>query len=217
MCAGYGLGEVFTLDRPRRRRLLVALGLTALLAFVIVRGVNGYGDPSRWAVQRYDPASSRRFDPSPPTDAWGHFPSPPAPSATEPDPLYTVMSFVNTTKYPPSLDYLLMTLGTALLFLAAFDRPLGTRARPLIVFGRVPLFFYLLHLPLILALAAGVYWFGRSAGWYGSLDDARRTGLGLSLPATYLWWVFVVFLLYFPCRWFASVKERSRHPLLSYL
>lgn len=218
MCLGYGLGPLLTLERARRQTWLAVLGLVLCGSFVVVRGLNHYGDPRPWAVQFRDPQTGKRFDPSPlPAGTLAQFESLPVPPGAVTDTAYTCMSFVNTTKYPPSLDYLLMTLGPALLLLVAFDRPLGAWAKPLIVFGRVPLFFYLLHLPLILACAAAAYWYGRSAGWYGSLDQARQAGLGLSLAAAYGWWLFVVVVLYYPCRWFAGVKARSGHPLLSYL
>jgi uncharacterized membrane protein len=217
MCAGYGLGPVFDLDRPTRRMRLAVIGATLLLAFIALRGLNRYGDPVTWTVQRVDPTTGLHYDPTPPTDVWGHFPSPPAPPGSELAPLYTALSFVNTTKYPPSLDYLLMTLGPALLLLAAFDRPLGSWAHPLVVFGRVPLYFYLLHLPLIVGCAAVVYAVGHRLGRYENVEQARRDGLGVSLLGAYLWWLAVVVTLYFPCRWYATLKERSRNPLLTYL
>jgi uncharacterized membrane protein len=218
MCLGYGLGPVLTLDRQRRRAWFAVIGLIFLGSFVVNRGLNLYGDPRPWAVQFRDPQTGQRFDPSPlPRGTLAQFQSPPVPRRAVTDIGYTCMSFLNTTKYPPSLNYLLMSLGPALLLLAAFDQPLGVWAKPLIIFGRVPLFFYVLHLPVILGCAAWIYWYGRSAEWYGTLDHTRQAGLGLSLSAAYMWWAFVVFVLYFPCRWFAGVKERSRHPLLSYI
>lgn len=218
MCLGYGVGPLLTLDRPRRQAWLATLGLVFLGTFVLVRGLNHYGDPRPWAVQFRDPDTGERFDPSPqPAGTLAQFESPSVPAGAVTDRLYTCMSFLNTTKYPPSLDYLLMTLGPALLLLVAFDRPLGAWARPLVVFGRVPLFFYVLHLPLIVACTAAVYAYGHSIAWYGSLDEARQTGLGLSLWAAYVWWFVVVAILYYPCRWYAGLKLRSRSPLLSYL
>src|SRR5262249_44306700 len=137
-----------------------------LLDFAYVRGLNGYGDPKPWAVQMYDPVSGRHFDPAPaPTNLPSQFPSPAAPPTAVPDDAYTVMSFFNCTKYPPSLDFLLMTLGPTLLLLAFFDRPLGPLGRWLVVYGRVPFFYYLLHLPVIVAFAAGIYYYGHSQGW----------------------------------------------------
>jgi uncharacterized membrane protein len=135
----------------------------------------------------------------------------------------SILSFLNCTKYPPSLDYLLMTLGPAILLLACFDRPLGRWAQPIITFGRVPLFFYLLHIPLIhgaMALYDWVCW-----GWSPQAADGPwilklalvPDGYGVSLPMVYLIWVGVVLLLYPPCRWFAEVKRRRRSVWLSYL
>jgi uncharacterized membrane protein len=216
MCAGYGLGELFTLDRPVRRRWLLGIGLATVVAFVAIRGLNGYGDPYKWAVQIYDPETGTRFDPSQPEKVRARQQAKLS-SAGVSDPLYTAMSFLNTTKYPPSLDFLLMTLGPALLLLAALERPPGSLAKKLVVFGRVPFFFYLLHLPLIALCAGIVYVFGLLRGWYGPPAEVRSHGLGLSLPAAYLWWLVVIVILYFPCRWFAAVKARSRSAWLSYL
>ena len=218
MCAGYGVGAILTFDRPRRRLWLTCLGLLLVADFALVRGLNGYGEPRPWAVQYVDPASGQHFDPSEPAEnTLAQFGAQAVPPDAVPNRLYTAMSFVNTTKYPPSLDFLLMTLGPALLLLAAFDRPLGAWAHPLIVFGRVPLFFYVLHLPLIVGCAFNVYAVGHLLGWYESLEQARRTGLGVPLWGAYLWWLAVVAILYYPCRWYAELKARSRNPLLSYL
>jgi uncharacterized membrane protein len=217
MCAGYGLGALLALDRPWRRRWLLGLGLLLVVDFLYVRGMNGFGDPRPWAVQLQDPETGQRFDPSLAPDVPAQFRSPPPTPGAVPAPGFTVLSFLNGTKYPPSLVFLLMTLGPALLLLAAFDRPPGPLAERLAVFGRVPLFYYLLHLPLIVLFAAAVYTVGHRLGWYGPLAEVRRTGLGLSLWSSYLWWLAVVVILYVPCRWFARLKARSRNPLLSYL
>jgi uncharacterized membrane protein len=219
MCVGYGLGVILTFEPPRRRFWLTCLGLFAIADFALVRGLNGYGDPRPWAVQYVDFESGQHFDPSEPaTNTLAQFGSRAAPPDAVPDRLYTAMSFVNTAKYPPSLDFLLMTLGPALLLLALFDGPLGAWARPLIVFGRVPLFFYVLHLPLIVCCALVVYAWGRQCGWY-ELDyrAMQKKGLGVPLWGAYLWWLAVLVILYFPCRWYSGVKARSRSAWLSYL
>jgi hypothetical protein len=168
-------------------------------------------------VQLRDPQTGQRFDPSPAPDGPLRFRSPPAPTSAVPDPTYTVFSFINCTKYPPSLDFLLMTLGPTLLLLAFFDRPLGPLGRWLVVYGRVPLFYYLLHLPLIMAVAAGIYYYGHAQGWYGSIEETRAKGMGVSLEWAYVVWAAVVVILYFPCRWYADLKRRSRSAWLSYL
>ncbi len=101
-----------------------------------------------------------------------------------------------------------------MIALACFDRELPASAGPLITFGRVPMFFYLLHVPLIHGLAVAV-----APARYGS--EIRESSLphdyGYSLPVVYAVWLLVLCLLYLPCRWFAGVKERHRSPWLTYL
>jgi uncharacterized membrane protein len=135
---------------------------------------------------------------------------------------WTVLSFLNCTKYPASLLYLLMTLGPALLALAIFDRPLGPLGRRIVVFGRVPFFFYLLHIPLIHGGAVLQDWvrFGWSplannGPWFRPEDIPAN--YGVSLPVVYLVWIGVVLILYPPCRWFAGVKSRHSNWWLEYL
>ncbi len=149
----------------------------------------------------------------------------PKPWASQTDWPRTLMSFVNLTKYPPSLLYLLMTLGAALCFLAVADRLPKTIAGPLTTFGRVPLFYYLLHLPLLhgLAVVFSLVRYGR-ADWLYQDSFALRgsahpfpAGYGYDLWVVYLVWIAAVLMLYPLCRWFAQVKRRNRHPALSYL
>ncbi len=139
-------------------------------------------------------------------------------------PLRTALAFLNTVKYPPSLLFLLMTLGPALLLLAALDRGTPAPLRPAVVFGRVPLFYYVVHMPFIHLLAVGVclvrygdvHWMFQSP----SLDRFPFTpppGWGFDLPVVYLVWIAVVLALYPLCRWFAEVKRRGQAPWLSYL
>jgi uncharacterized membrane protein len=137
--------------------------------------------------------------------------------------LFSAFAFLNCAKYPPSLFYVLMTLGPALLLLAARDRALGRRGRWLVTFGRVPLFFYLLHLPLIHLLALTVAWFRYpDVGFMFQnifMGGAGRVpaGYGFGLPVVYGLWLVVVLLLYPPCAWFADLKGRRRSVWLSYL
>jgi uncharacterized membrane protein len=141
----------------------------------------------------------------------------------QPSDWYTVLSFLNCTKYPPSLLFVLMTLGPAILLLAWFDRGVGPLGRPLVIFGRVPLFFYLLHVPVI-HLAALTFAFAK----YGDPNFLLQHPLirnrgslpedyGYGLPAVYLVWIGVVLVLYPACWWFARVKSRYRSAWLSYL
>jgi uncharacterized membrane protein len=192
MALGYALGPLFLRPPAGRRRWLIGLGSGLVLAFLALRLANGYGDPRPWSPQA--------------------------------DTLLTVLSFINTEKYPPSLLFLLMTLGPALLLLAAFDRDEGVSvlARPLRVFGQVPLFYYVLHLLLIHASAV-VFSYARhgEAAWLFGTDWLFRSGLpdayGYELPVVYLVWLGVVVVLYPGCRWYAQFKQRQGWGWLSYL
>jgi uncharacterized membrane protein len=189
---GYGLGQVYGWDAGRRRAFLLRLGLALSLAFLVVRGVNTYGDPSRWTGQKTA--------------------------------LFTMLSFLNTTKYPPSLLFLLMTLGPAMLFLWAVDRETPRILHPALVIGKVPLFYYLLHFPLIhlLAVVACYLRYGTAHWMFESPDLAHYPfsappGWGYSLPVVYLIWAVVVVAMYPLCRWFAALKQRRSDAWLSYL
>ncbi len=138
--------------------------------------------------------------------------------------IFTALSFLNTTKYPPSLLFLLMTLGPAMLFLAAVDVSTPRWLRPALVFGKVPMFYYLLHIPLIHLLAVAVcyvryghvYWMFESPS-LGQFPITPPPGWGYSLPIVYLVWMIVVVSLYPVCRWFAGVRRRRSDAWLSYL
>ena len=137
---------------------------------------------------------------------------------------FTFLSFLNTTKYPPSLLFLLMTLGPAMLLLWAFDRGTPKWLRPVVVFGRVPLFYYALHLVLT-HLVAIVICYARYGEIHWMFESPGPTqypvtpppGWGVGLPTTYLVWAFVVIALYPVCAWFAKLKQRRTDPWLSYL
>lgn len=149
----------------------------------------------------------------------------PAPWAGQHSALFTVLSFLNCTKYPPSLDFLLMTLGPALVALAWLERVRFSDANPLIVFGRVPLFYFVVHLAVIHALAI-LLGFLRY-GWHGFLLlPAPSMGgpaklfppdYGVSLWVVYGVWAAVVVMLYPVCRWYAQLKQRRHDWWLSYL
>ncbi len=147
----------------------------------------------------------------------------PKPWSPQKSMLFTIFSFVDCQKYPPSLCFLLMTLGPALLLLAMFDGVTSPLLKPMLVFGRVPLFFYLLHLPLIhgLSLAAdAVFTHGHLVNTTFSPEDAgvvEPAHVGLGLIGVYVMWVFVLALLYPACRWFAEVKRTRHEHWLSYL
>ena len=149
---------------------------------------------------------------------------------------FTLLSFLNTTKYPPSLDFLLMTLGPAMLTLRLFEANTGSprpgTASPhslferlrgaFITFGRVPLFFYLLQWPTAHFISVLVHLIaGKPVGWmFGSNTGpnfAPPPGAGFNLAVVYACWIAGVLLLYPLCKWFAGVKARRRDWWLSYL
>jgi len=142
----------------------------------------------------------------------------PQPWAPQKNGLFTLFAFISCNKYPPSLLYLLMTLSPALLVLALLERGTPRWMRPLLVFGRVPLFYYLLHIPLIHGLAVAVAYIRRQdISWLFDLTIQRPAGAGFGLATVYLVWAAVVVSLYPACRWFAELKRRRRDPWLSYL
>ena len=183
---GFALGQVYSWESERRRAFLLGLGSALTLAFVVIRGINAYGDAARWATQKSS--------------------------------LFTALSFLNTTKYPPSLLFLLMTLGPMLVVLWAVDRGTPRALRPAVTIGRVPLFYYVLHFFLIHLLAVLVcYAQNGSAHWMFESPDLAHypfsppPGWGYSLPVVYLIWGGVVLAMYPLCRWFAEVKQRRRN------
>ncbi len=142
----------------------------------------------------------------------------PAPWSAQKTAALTVASFLNAAKYPPSLDYLLMTLGPTMIALALLENARGPLARAASIYGRVPMFYYLGHIYVIHMLAAVfALWQGGNAGFL-SLDTASFPAwYGTTLPGVYLAWAIVVLLMYFPCRWFANLKSRRRDWWLSYI
>jgi uncharacterized membrane protein len=148
----------------------------------------------------------------------------PLPWSPQKSTLWTVISFLNTNKYPPSLLFLLMTLGPALLLLRAFDQRVPLLLRPALIIGKVPLFFYVLHFYLIHLLAVVVSYlrYGYAAEMFQSPDlghfpFSEPAGWGSSLPVVYLLWALVVLTMFPLCRWYAGVKGRRTDWWLSYL
>jgi uncharacterized membrane protein len=180
MAAGYAFGAVVVMEPTRRRRFLFALGLGATALFLVLRGLNGYGNPSPWSGGRMPAA----------------------------------LSFLNPAKYPASLDFLLMTLGPTIALMPLLEGARGMISRVLTVFGRVPLFYYLLHIPLIHALAIAVSLLreGRVTPWlfgnHPALIGPPPEGYTWSLTLLYGVWALSVFLLYYPSRRFAELKQK---------
>ena len=197
MAAGYAFGTVFTLPPAKRDRTCLTIGLVAIAAFVVMRGFNLYGDPSPWSA------------PTPQPDGEPQLPA--------------LFSFLNTSKYPASLLFLLMTLGPTIALIPVLERSTGIMARWMTVFGRVPFFFYVLHIPLI-HLAAVIVTkirLGTVVPWLFAnhpMGSPRPpAGYTWSLGLLYLVWFIVVVILYFACRWYADLKARRKSPWMAYL
>lgn len=139
--------------------------------------------------------------------------------------LFTVLSFLNTTKYPPSLDFLLMTLGPALMALSWLERFRFAPTNPLVVFGRVPFLYYVAHLAFVHLIAIGMNFL--RYGWkpflllpppsMGSPRGLFPANYGYPLLAVYAVWIAVLLALYPLCLWFSRLKQRRHDWWLSYL
>lgn len=187
MAAGYAFGALYELPAPRRVKSLRRLGIAGIALFVVLRFSNVYGDPLPWSFQ---PQHG----------------------------IHTLMSFLNCEKYPPSLLFLLMTLSPAILALSFLDgRPASGVFKAVVVYGRVPLFYYVLHL-LLLHAGADVYALGKYGAKALQINPlALPPDYGLSLPIVYALWLGAVLALYPACAWYARLKARSANPWLSYL
>jgi uncharacterized membrane protein len=190
MCLGYALGFIFALPLERRRRTLATMGTIALAAFLVLRTLNGYGDPVRW--QSYETLSQ------------------------------TVMSFLNVSKYPPSLLFVLVTLGAASLLATLLMRLHGALANLLLAFGSTPLFTYVLHIYIAhgAALLIGVAMGLPSSAFRNFVLDPSplsNSNWGFSLAGVYVAWITVLAVLYPLSLWFADVKRRRRDWWLSYV
>ena len=201
MAAGFAFGSL--LHRPDRSKLILRIGVIATALFFVLRAINLYGNGIAGLPFGY-PRS---------TGPW----------SIQSSFSLTLISFFNTLKYPPSLDYLLMTLGPSLILLGLLDGARAERglSRIFLVFGRVPLFYYVLHIYLLHLIAIVVALLFRQPVWHGTViaDFAQRpNGYGHGLPFVYAMWILTVAILYIPCRWFMEFRSRHRDwTWLSYL
>jgi uncharacterized membrane protein len=138
--------------------------------------------------------------------------------------IFSMLSVLNTQKYPASLLFLLMTLGPTIALMPWLDRAKGRVLHVLETFGRVPFFYYVLHIPLIhvIALLLSVASYGEVIPWmFGNHpimpEPPAPEGYGYGLPAVYAVTAVVVAMLYLPCRWFAGVRATRRSGWVSYL
>jgi uncharacterized membrane protein len=209
MAAGYAFGAIMKLPPQRRQRIVLSIGVCATLAFLILRGANLYGNPPYTSQGSFIAAA----------DANG-------PWHVQKTVALTVISFLDVQKYPPSLQFLLMTLGPSLMLLARLDRRtvagrVGRVSGFFLVYGRVPLMFYVLHIYWIHAMAVVVTWLWRQPVWWllhgATFSNRKPAEYGHGLAFVYLMWITVVLALYVPCRWYAGVKGRRKDWWLSYL
>ena len=136
-------------------------------------------------------------------------------------PVTTILSFLNVTKYPPSLLYTLMTLGPCIIFLALAEKPLGKTGNAITRIGRVPMFFYILHIYLIHVLALFAIEFA-GKNWKDMVltgnDNPQLKGYGFSLWVVYLVWIAIILMLYPLCKWYDKYKTNHKEKWwLSYL
>jgi uncharacterized membrane protein len=204
MAAGYAFGPVMKWAPERRRAFCLRLGIVATVLFVALRALDGFGDPRHWHDQV--------------AKGWP-----------------MMLAFLNTSKYPASFLFLLMTLGPLLILLALVERTgqavlVLARAQVVVavtgvlqIFGRVPLFFYVLHIPLIhlAAIAVSLIRTGAVNPWLFANHPLSPgpvpPGYLWSLPLLYLVWAIVIVILFFPCSWYCALKSRSKSVWLSYL
>ncbi len=140
------------------------------------------------------------------------------PWAVQKDALFTILSFMNVSKYPPSLLYAAVTLGIMFGMLWLADGANTVVTRVLTVYGKVPLFYYLIHWYLVKAAMIGMFLiqgYQLSDMPLGPLSFGRPEGAGVSLPVVYAVWFGLVVLLYPLCRWYGRYK--AEHPEIGWM
>jgi uncharacterized membrane protein len=205
MLTGFVAARWFERPVPERKRLFLRTGLIALGLFILLRGINSYGDPGPWSVQK--------------------------------DHLFTILSFLDVNKYPPSLDFSLLTLGGLFLVLAigeprslqnvatdprnavAPSSPTNPVPRILLVYGRVPLFYFIVHfyiIHLLLVLVAFGQGYNLAKIGFGAFQFGPPPTAG-SLPTWCIYpiWIAVVAVMYPLSRWYGRYK--SSHPEKKFL
>jgi uncharacterized membrane protein len=191
MFIGYTAGTLFlsSVDAVKRRKTLLIAGIALTFLFIILRFINKYGDPAPWAQQKTT--------------------------------ILTVISFFNTSKYPASLQYLSMTIGPCLVLLSVLEKVQSRFSKILIVYGRVPFFYYVLHFYLA-HLVCVIFFFASGCGIKDIVDTQvpflfRPLHFGFDLWVVYLVWLFVIAVLYKPCKWFYNYKATHKQWWLKYV
>lgn len=186
---GYVFGSLYKsgFDAKKRQKILLVSGLSFVVVFILLRLINHYGDPRPWSIQR--------------------------------NTAHTILSFLNATKQVPSLLFISMTLGPLLVFLSMAEKISNRFTAFCQVYGNVPYFYFILHFCLLrviniaLILIEGVPMKSSSdlpLVW-------QATGFGHPLWVVYLFWIAVVALMYYPCKWYGNYKRTHGHWWLSYV
>jgi uncharacterized membrane protein len=190
MLTGFASGKLFLLEENKRKAIFLKIGFGSLLLFILLRGINIYGDPAPWSSQQTN--------------------------------IYTFLSFMNITKYPPSLQFCLVTLGIMFIVLAFAEKNQSKQTGFAVTYGRVPLFyfivhFYLIHFLLILILFLQGFHLADLNFATGTFGRPKDRPSGLPLWAIYLIWICLVAALYKPCVWFGRFKATHRFWWLRYV
>ncbi len=181
MLIGFAAGRLFERPTTIRKQLFLKIGLAALVLFLIIRGINIYGDSFPWARQN--------------------------------TPLFTLLSFLNVTKYPPSLVFSLLTLGGMFLLLSLVEGLQNKFTEIASVYGNVPLFYFLIHWYILHPLMFMIVFFQGytySDLIFGTSLGRPKGRSGVNLLYTYLIWVLVVIALYPICRWYGNYKGKHK-------
>ncbi len=192
LALGYWAGQLYLQPARLRQRRLFSAGLTMIVIYLVLRLTNLYGDPTLFDGSKH----------------W-------------------FLSLLNTTKYPPSLQFLLMTIGPGLIVLALLEKVDLSQNKYLLlrgvhVFGSVPLFFYLLHVPLING-AAHLYSYlayGKMINFFTEEASAFPHGYEANLALAYFVWLLLLAAMYLPCKYYGELKRHSNKRVkrvLSYL
>ncbi len=193
MILGYCCGKLFSnVETGRRNKILLLMGTSALLLFIVLRFIDSYGDPGHWIKQKNG--------------------------------VYTFLDFMDVQKYPPSLLYMCATIGIALVFLAVVKNTKSKLAKFIIIYGRVPFFYYILHFYLLSTLNI-ILFLSRGHSLAEGMKDTPGLpfkfiipGEGYALWVVYAIWLTVIIVLYPLCKWYDRYKTKHKEKWwLSYL
>lgn len=181
MLTGFAVGRLFNYPAERRKSIFAKIGLASLVLFLVIRGINVYGDSVQWSEQKNG--------------------------------VFKMLSFLNVTKYPPSLVFCLLTLGVMFLVLSIAEGIENKFTRVTTVYGKVPLFYFLIHWYIIHPLLFVIVFLQgyKVADLVFGTNLGRPKGVsGVNLFYVYLIWAGVVILLYPVCKWYGRYKEIHR-------